>query len=137
MVPSTWRTSTASWLSGSVMVSTTSGNARANALLVRMFSANARRLLHPVDRRLGQIGDADALDGNLLLGERGLGVGGPTVGGGDDDAVDEPDAVPGTARGGEEGVDVALLQGVLGVEELALDGRPLAGCGGTRHQVDA
>ena len=74
-------------------------------------------IVGPVNGRLSEIIDADAPGLDLLVDQGIGGVPGPLVCGGDDHAAGEWVL----ARGGEERVDVALLDRVSGVEELALD----------------
>ena len=92
---------------------------------------------HPVDRRLGDLGQANALHGHGLMLQRLLGIPRPVIGGRDDDAIVEPDLVPGLARRREERVDVLFLQVVPTVVELALDRGPASGVSVVGHQVDA
>src|SRR5690606_41937258 len=75
-------------------------------------------VLRPIDLALFQIMLGDLADRRLLVDEGVFGVLGPVVGGADNDPVCEWLA----ARGGEEAVDVLLLQLVVRVVELALDG---------------
>ena len=92
---------------------------------------------HPVDRRLSDLSQANALHGQGLVLQRLLGIPRPVIGGRDDDAIVEPDLVPGLARRREERVDVLLLQVVPAVVELALDRGPASGVSVVGHQVDA
>src|SRR5690606_35339815 len=94
-----------------------------------------RRLLRlearPVDYARFEVGKVEAGDGRLLVDERRLGMLRPVVGRGDDQPVGEG-LLPG---GGEEGVDVALLEAVVLVVELALDRVDLARAR-DRYEVD-
>ena len=88
-------------------------------------SSPPRSGLHPVDRRLRDLGQPDPLHRDRLVGQRVLGMLRPPVSGGNDDPVGERDPIPRLAGGGEERIDVLLVQRPFRVIELALDRRPL------------
>ena len=75
-------------------------------------------IVRPLDGACLQVVQADALDRDLLLAERVLGVFGPRAAGGVDE---DPAAELRAPRGGEEGVDLRLRDGLARLPELALD----------------
>ncbi len=89
--------------------------------------------LGPVDLGVLEVVEVDLADGRLLVGEGGLGVVAPVVGGGDDEAAGEA----GFAGGGEEAVDVGFPHAVVGRVAFALDGVVFPGAAGAGDEVDA
>ena len=75
----------------------------------------------------------DLADRRLLVNQRVLRVLGPVIGGADNDPVGKGLAT----RRSEEAIDVLLLQLVIRVVELALDGVDFTRAGDFGHQVDA
>ena len=90
-------------------------------------------VLGPLDLAVLQIVQVDLADGWLLVTQRLLGVGAPVVRRADNDPVSEWLL----ARGGEETVDVALLQPVVFGVQLALDRVDFTSSLGLGDQVDA
>ncbi|MDN3553280.1 hypothetical protein QWY74_07365 [Halomonas almeriensis] len=91
----------------------------------------------PVDTAFLEVTQADTASGNILIGitkqSRDI-VAGGHIGGVDDQALNERR----TARGADEGVDIAALQPVGAAIELALDSAVVVlGTPDARHQVDA
>lgn len=89
-------------------------------------------VLCPVDLAVFQCLEVDLADRRLLVLQGVLGVLAPVVGGGDDEAMGERLL----ARGGEETVDISLLDAIVLCLELALDGVVLACALGAGDQVD-
>ncbi|CKM69207.1 Uncharacterised protein [Mycobacterium tuberculosis] len=87
----------------------------------------------PVDRRFGDLGHADALHRDQLIGQRVLGIAAPPIRRGDDHPVGEARL----ARRGEKRVDVPLGQCVRRLVELALDRGVVAGVTFAGDQVDS
>ena len=87
----------------------------------------------PINLRVLQVLEVDLIDGWLLVEQGVFGVRAPVVRGGDYDSLGEA-FLPG---GGEEAVDVALQDGVIGLIALALDGVVFLGAVGLGDEVDA
>jgi hypothetical protein len=89
-------------------------------------------ILRPINLGVLQIEEVDFIDGRLLVAQGGFGVFTPVVRGGDDDALGEGLL----AGGGEEAVDVALINAMRGVVAFALDGVKLFGAVSLGDEID-